>query len=486
MIKRTFVIILLLISSVNFFAQNETDALRYSYLTHGGTSRYVGMSGAFSALGADFSVLSTNPAGIGMFKKSRFVFSPGVISTNSTTNYLNENTSDELISANINSLGLILNIKSYEEDETGWRTVAFGVGYNHLKNFSDDITIEGVNNNSSLLDLFMLNSDGYHPEDLGDIEWMAFDTYATDTLENSDYTYINPLFLENYGEHQKKVIKTKGGIGEWVFSLGGNYQNIIQIGATFGIQNIRFSSVTEHTETTESSDFENFKYIENLETQGTGYNFKFGMIYRPVNFLRVALAFHTPTFYTLSDVYSYSMQTNWRSADVDGNTQYNATAGEYDYYYEFYSPHRTVAGIALILSRIAIISADYEYLNYGKARFRADDYEFEDENNRISEAFNDGHNFRVGTEIRLAPIYLRGGVSYYSSATSATYDANGSVKAYSLGIGLKTMNTYIDFAFNHSFTNQDYLMYEYDPGMYESAKLNLVEDLISITFGYKF
>ena len=34
-----------------------------------GTARYVGMGGAMEALGADLSTISTNPAGIGMFRK---------------------------------------------------------------------------------------------------------------------------------------------------------------------------------------------------------------------------------------------------------------------------------------------------------------------------------------------------------------------------------------------------------------------------------
>ncbi|MEN8120582.1 MAG: hypothetical protein ABFS35_09560 [Bacteroidota bacterium] len=485
MIKRVLIVIFLLVSSKHIIAQNEIDALRYSFITYGGTARYMGMSGAFSALGADFSVLSTNPAGIGMFKKSRVVFAPGVISTNSSADYLNENTKDEFISANMNSLGLILNLKSYKEDDTGWRTVAFGVGYNRLRNFSSDITIAGVNDNSSLLDLFMINSDGYHPDNLYDPEWIAFDTYGTDTIPDSDYTYINPLW-DIYGEHQKKLIQTSGGIGEFVFSLGGNYENIIQIGATFGIQNIRYYEVSEFTEYTDTLDFESFNYIENLETKGTGFNFKFGMIYRPVNFFRLGLAFHTPTFYTMKDIYSYSMQTNWRSPDVDGYTEYYAETSEYEYIYEFYSPFRTVAGVAFILSKIGIISADYEYVNYGKARLRADDYDFETENNIITNSYTSGHNFRLGTEIRLAPIYLRGGISYYSSPKSLTYDANGSISAYSLGVGLKTKNVYIDIAFNHSFTTKEYLMYEYDFGMDEKANLNLAEDQINFTLGYKF
>ncbi|MBL0343571.1 MAG: hypothetical protein IPP71_23575 [Bacteroidetes bacterium] len=47
-------------------AQNEIDALRYSQSMFGSTARSLSMGGAFGALGADFSTLSTNPAGIGV------------------------------------------------------------------------------------------------------------------------------------------------------------------------------------------------------------------------------------------------------------------------------------------------------------------------------------------------------------------------------------------------------------------------------------
>ena len=36
-----------------------------------GTARYVGMGGAMDALGADISTIATNPAGIGLFRKSQ-------------------------------------------------------------------------------------------------------------------------------------------------------------------------------------------------------------------------------------------------------------------------------------------------------------------------------------------------------------------------------------------------------------------------------
>ncbi|MBR3388897.1 MAG: hemin receptor, partial [Prevotella sp.] len=45
-----------------------------------GTARYVGMGGAMEALGADLSTISTNPAGIGLFRHSQANVSFGVVS----------------------------------------------------------------------------------------------------------------------------------------------------------------------------------------------------------------------------------------------------------------------------------------------------------------------------------------------------------------------------------------------------------------------
>ncbi len=74
--KYIYSFLLLMVSSL-IFAQNEVDALRYSFIRHGGTARYTAMSGAFGALGSDFSSLSTNPAGIATFKGSvKMMMSP--------------------------------------------------------------------------------------------------------------------------------------------------------------------------------------------------------------------------------------------------------------------------------------------------------------------------------------------------------------------------------------------------------------------------
>ena len=52
-----------------------------------GTARYVGMGGAMDALGADISTIGTNPAGIGLFRKSQVTGSFGLVSQQDVENF---------------------------------------------------------------------------------------------------------------------------------------------------------------------------------------------------------------------------------------------------------------------------------------------------------------------------------------------------------------------------------------------------------------
>jgi len=485
--RKTIFIILLWALPFQIFAQTEIDALRYSYTTHGGTARYDGMSGAFGALGAEFSSLSTNPAGIGIFKKSRFMFTPVFMMNTADADYRNKITADENVFVNISNFGLVFNLKQYEEDNSAWNSMAFGFGYNKLQNFNKDITIQGFNDESSRLDQFMLNSDGILSNELSEPEWLAYDTYLTDYADipnNSDLLYIHPYF-EKYYVNQKKTIKTTGGIGEYVFSLGGNYGDNFQIGATFGIQNARYKEESVFYENSDSTDLESYDFTENLETKGVGYNFKFGMIYRPINAFRVGLAFHTPTFYQLKDIYSYEINSHYRTV-VDGYSDYHsATDGDFESNYEIYTPWRAVLSTAIVIGQYGLISADYEYIDYRKARIRSEEYDYADINNNIKGIYKSGNNLRLGGEVRIAPIFLRGGISYYGSANSSQFNATDALKGYSLGIGLQTENIFVDLAFNHSFNKVDYQLYDYEVGT-ERSKLSINEDRISLTIGYKF
>src|ERR1035437_9082267 len=109
------------------FAQNEVDALRYSQLGFfGGTARSAGMAGSFGALGGDFSTLSTNPAGIGLYRRNEVFFTPSFF--------------------NFGSIGVVLSHYN-DEIKNGWKGFSFGFGYNRTNDFNNRMQMQGKNDN---------------------------------------------------------------------------------------------------------------------------------------------------------------------------------------------------------------------------------------------------------------------------------------------------------------------------------------------------
>src|ERR1035438_4467302 len=86
-------------------AQTDVDALRYSQMFPGGTARSMAMGDAFGALGGDFSCLSMNPAGIGLFRKNEFTFTPSILDMRTSSTYLGQTSDDSKYNFNLSNVG---------------------------------------------------------------------------------------------------------------------------------------------------------------------------------------------------------------------------------------------------------------------------------------------------------------------------------------------------------------------------------------------
>ena len=113
--------------SITINAQNEIDALRYSTQDLLGTARYSSMGGAFGSLGGEFSALSSNPAGIGMYQFSEFTFTP-TLNLNSSKSYYNDSHiksyKQEL---SVSNLGFVFSMCKTNSD---WKRINIGIGWN--------------------------------------------------------------------------------------------------------------------------------------------------------------------------------------------------------------------------------------------------------------------------------------------------------------------------------------------------------------------
>jgi hypothetical protein len=278
-------------------AQNDIDAFRFSQNNWEGTARFMGAGGAFGAVGADFSALSTNPASIGIFKKNEISFTPIVISVfNSKANYFNSES--KYISSNYSITNLGMVFKTNAIPNSKWNAIQFGVGYNRINDFNNSSLVEGTSIGSSMTDEFVNSANSTNFQNLYGDNLVAWETWLIDTLPGDDNHYYSPFSGSNLA--QSKYTKTSGGIDEMAFSVGGNYDDRIFIGATMEIPFIHYKEISSYEEIDEEmtvGGMDSYTIDDELIVKGSGINLKLGILYQPFKFMRIGAAFHTPTYY---------------------------------------------------------------------------------------------------------------------------------------------------------------------------------------------
>ncbi|MDR0692721.1 MAG: hypothetical protein LBF69_06765, partial [Prevotellaceae bacterium] len=108
-------------------AQNAWDGLILSQTQYEGTARFTAMGGAFAALGGDFTTLSINPAGIGVYRNSELTFSLAFNHGNTDADYLGNTANDSYSKLSVNNLGIVFGGTRADE---GLVSLNWGVGYN--------------------------------------------------------------------------------------------------------------------------------------------------------------------------------------------------------------------------------------------------------------------------------------------------------------------------------------------------------------------
>jgi hypothetical protein len=475
-----------LFTTCHLSAQNEEDALRYSrqYIT--GTARAVGMGGAMGAIGGDFTSLSINPAGIGVYRSNEFTFSPSINWNSTTSDFLGNKIEQTRYGMRIGNIGYIVTNKT--DKEKGFVSTSFSIGYNQLNNFNQQILMSGTSTNGSLLDNFTniynnpsLDISDFYEGLAYDVDMVAWDSAAAE--------YFNDFERGGYGQIQKRRVSTSGHIGEYVFSGGTNYSNWLYLGATMGIQRVRFEKSVEHRETAQGNNIDftdEFVFNEDLVTRGYGFNMKFGAIVRPLDFVRLGAAYHTSTLYFLTDRFTTDM-TAWAWYDPGNNISSktaNSPAGNYDYTLK--SPSKFVGSAAVTLGKLGLVSVDYERVNYSNAILEGQDYSFILENTAIKNNFKSADNLRMGAELRIGTTgYFRGGYSIYGSPFKVVDPvADTKYTVVSGGIGMRNSDFFIDLSYANGLSKEAYYMYlpEMTSGSINKSSLNNV----IMTLGFKF
>ncbi len=485
--KKIILTALLLGGISQLMAQTAEDALRYSRVFYSGTARFNGLGGAFGAVGADFSTLATNPAGIGLYQASEMTFTIAPIISNSSSLFEGNTSTDNRVNFGLGNFGFIFNIKPTNQGRPGLlKSLNFGFGFNRQNDFNTEIAINGYNRSSSMMQSWVneLNASGTPPEfvyddypfDLGlayNANLIAYDSVPGDYYCDAQYG----------GVLQNKTINSYGSMNEIDLSLGGNIADQLYFGLTLGIPTLRYYERSVYQEVAASDTIPNFislNYYYNLQTQGTGINVKFGLIYRPVNWFRIGATIHTPTWFpSMNDEWFSSMTS--RFTVQDWNTTAYSPIGNFNY--RLTTPFRAMGSLAFIIGNYGLVSADYEYVNYSQARFNSTQDSFSDVNNEISSSYQSWGNLRLGTEWRLGDFRLRGGFAYFSNpykqGTNNTerYQASG-------GFGYRSKYFFADVTYVWSQMKQEY--YLYDRTMVPAASITNNTHTVYTTIGFRF
>jgi len=380
--------------------------------------------------------------------------------------------------------------------ESGLVSTTLAFGYNTLNSYNNSITIQGTQpysaEGSSLLDNFAWYANNNNVLD-GFYEELAFQTAIMpyDSTISEYWHYLEPFDAGNYdgyGQLQTRVIERSGYTGEYAFSAAANIDNKLYLGGTLGIHAVRYYENIYHEES-DVADYEpyfdSFRFDEYNSTRGYGFALKLGMLFKPIHILRIGATFQAPVVYHLTDDKFTELSTYWNSNS--GLTDGYASSGLYSKEYILRTPLRASISSALLLGKLGLISMEYEFVDYSSADLDSPGYKFIDENAAIANDFEKGHNVKAGAELRLNPIYLRGGIQYYSNPF--VNKENGSdILVYSAGIGFRINQTSIDIAYAIKSGKELYGLYSVNPasGEFESASITNKTSNLIVSLGYKF
>lgn len=496
---KKIIMFLLIMLPVHFaLAQSEVDALRYSQTYFGGSARATGMAGATGSLGADMSSLTINPAGVGLYKSSEIVVSPLLHEGLTESMYLQNAEENNNYDFDLQNIGLVFSFNALDQ-RSKWKNFQFAFGFNRLKNFNNEMTIAGNNGaaDGTIMRPFYdyatnSGTTNLTPDEL--VSSAAFDAllaYEADLLYdvdgNSDNGYQWGYDAIYGGVYQQKDTRTSGAQDEVFLSFGGNYDDKLYLGATVGIQSIDYREESTYYEADTRDTipvFNSLTKYNNLETTGSGVNLKVGAIYRAAPWLRLGLAYHTPTFFgNMRDVYSSRMKSSLTYDPDEGAVRNKSerSAGEFDY--ELITPSRLITSATFMIHDYGLFSVDYELVNYSKATLDSDRFEFDDSNDYIETNFKRQGNLRLGTEWRYGSFYARGGYAIYGSPYKNSGDY-GETTFKTLGVGYRDGSFSVDFAYLNSQLSDTYFIYDSD---YAAPAVNdYEENQYVITFGFKF
>ena len=486
-----------------------------------GTARYIGMGGAMEALGADISTISTNPAGIGLFRSSSVNLSFGLSSQLDVTTY----GSDHKTVPSFDQAGFVYSMRTNSRS-----FLNFAFNYSKSRNFNQILNAAGKLNGSAQNKLtynkFVGNDDFIYIDKDG--------TLLSDYIQFSqlDYLYANNInydedeagngsFYGYDGDAYDMYRAQSGYIGRYDFNISGNVNNRFYWGVTVGVQDVHYNAYSDYIESLGTSTVE---VMDTRKITGTGVDVKAGVIFRPVEEspFRIGLSVSTPTWYKLTTSNYTSMSL------LNGNVSQQLFAPEIGESYEFklYTPWKFGASLGHTVGNNLALGLSYEYADYSTADTRViDGYDYYGNEESYSEYATNQHTkntlkgvstIKAGLEFKPDPsLAVRLGFNYVAPMYDKLGVKDGTLDSYGVfyqsqsdftnwedtyritaGLGYNIDKFSIDLAYQYSTTNGNFSPF-YDcadninsesltNNNFDVCKVSNKRHQLMLTLGYRF
>lgn len=496
---------------LNVTAQDRNElVLQMSQPYYGGTARMLGLGGGKVALGADAGNLHLNPASLGFYNRSEWVFTPSLNYINTSTEYLGTATPDNKLNFNFANLGVVFNRTKGPEDDSKWRGGSIGFSMNRINSHHFDATYQGNNANQDIID-YAVEQDNYRGfnditdllssvgvtgeffiEDTGQ-ETIEFNgrTYPVEGLEvrngNIYFTDRNIYDLEtgelatpseDFPVYQREALRSRGSEYAASISYGGNYDDKVYFGAGVNIMTIDKEIERAYIEQPTGADLSQLNFIDNYVLTGSGVNVNLGIIARPVQSMLLGLSYTSPSFYGMEEAREFEMTANYSNAGTEVDQTIYAPFG-----YNLTLPSKLRGGLTFFFGKNGFLTADIETTNTSNALFKNgyNGYSFEEENRINRRDFSRTVKAGIGGEYRWDIFRLRGGFNYISDPTGSQ-NPEFNRMMYALGAGLRKNNFFLDLAYNYLTHNQ--LISPYPTA--ELAAMSSKNSMTSLSIGFTF
>lgn len=518
--KKIFFIPILFAFSLSLKAQEPADALRYSWYVQNGTARQQAIGGAMGSLGGDISATFVNPAGLGFYRTGDFVITPGYNFSNNKSTWFDRTEKGKKNNVSFGPTGIVIGGGS-RNNRGSMKSSAFSLVVNRSANFNSTVLYRGQNNQNSYSQKFLEEIRNSSPGGIanpnavaGDFKFgtsLAFNTYWIDTIRGSGGAVAGyQSRAAGIGNLlQQNTINNKGGITDLALGLAANFNEKLFLGGTIGIPFLSYKREAEFIEADATDALNNFNFAsfkENLSTKGVGINLKLGLIYKPVEQVRLGLAFHSPTFYSLTDTYSSEVTTDtegYQGEQTQTSNFLNGSPSEFKYI--LITPYRAIGSISYVLHEVedvkkqkGFITADIEYVNYKASSFNPDseaqvsdpnyqsnkDY-LKSLNKAIDNAYKGAFNFRVGGELKFTTLMVRLGAAYYGNPYKNLNGEKGNRILLSGGLGYRHKGMFIDLAYVHNIVKDVNTPYRLQYNPFSTANIKGMAGNAVLTVGFK-